>query len=206
MARAKTGILTTCPICQTPFYRQQHNIKSGTKLTCSIKCAGEARKGEGNPYWGKKHTPEIRADISAKVRANPSKGTGPKKGYKHTPEARAKMTAALIERWRLKRESMLAFCSIGLNTPHKEIVNAPRYKFNFTKKQKREWVGAVCSWCPSTNDLVLDHIIPIICSGLNIKENAQTLCQDCNRWKMKYVDRPLYFALLGHRQGSTPKP
>jgi 5-methylcytosine-specific restriction endonuclease McrA len=201
MPRAKTGVFTTCPSCQNIYYRQQHNIRNNTQLTCSIKCSAISRIGEGNHYWGKKHTPETRATISAAVRANPSVGTGPKKGYKHTPEARAKMTAALTERWRLKRQSMMEFCSSGQNQPYKDIVNEPRYRFIFTKTQKREWTEAICSWCPAVSDLVLDHIIPVICGGINIKANAQTLCQDCNRWKMKHVDRPLYHAILGHKRG-----
>ncbi len=202
MGREKTGVICKCPACDKPFYRQQHNIRSGTKLTCSVRCAGEMRKGELNSYWGKTHSPEIRARISERLRMNPPKGTGPKKGiFKHTQEAREKMSAALRERWRTRRVEMLSYSLSGENTPYDEIVNQPRHRFIFTDTQKKEWVDVECAYCGSFTDLVLDHIIPIICGGTNIRCNAQTLCQPCNRWKMKHVDRPLYRAILGSKRG-----
>lgn len=202
MSRSKTGINVNCPICNTEFYRAGHNIKHNTKKYCSIKCAGKAREGEGNPFYGKQHSQEIRDKISAKVRANPSKGTGPKKGvFKHTSEAKRKMSEAVRERWRTRRADMLSYCKRGRNEPYKQINGEPRWKFCFTRMQKRDWVGHQCAYCYSTEDLVLDHIIPVICGGKNIKENAQTLCQSCNHWKMRHVDLPLYFAILGSERG-----
>jgi 5-methylcytosine-specific restriction endonuclease McrA len=89
-----------------------------------------------------------------------------------------------------------------MNEPYNDLNPAPRYKFIFTKTQKRDWIGLECAYCFAASDLVIDHIIPVICGGNNVKSNAQTLCQDCNRWKMKYVDRPLYFAVLERERGS----
>ena len=203
MARKKLGITVNCPVCSTPFWRHRHNIQSGTKLTCSLKCSGVTRRGEGNPFFGKRHSPEILARIAAKNKANPPKTHGPKKGsFKHTPEAKAKMSAALRERWRTKRADMLAYARNGKNEPYDAINPEPRHRFIFTKTQKRDWTGKECTYCFKRSDLVLDHIIPVICGGKNIRDNAQTLCQDCNRWKMRYVDRPMYSALVGSERGS----
>lgn len=71
----------------------------------------------------------------------------------------------------------------------------PRYRRNFTALQRKEWTGKSCIWCSSEESLVLDHVVPVMCGGKNEKQNAQTLCQPCNLWKMVYVDRPMMLAL-----------
>lgn len=202
MAQHKKGSIESCTVCKQPFYRPLHNIRHNTKKWCSKACSFAARTGEGNSFYGKKHGPEVRARISAAVRANPPKGTGPKKGiFRHTPEAKHKMSEALRRRWQQKRADMLSYAKSGLNTPFDAFKTEPRWRLNFTRTQKRDWIGTECAFCFAKEDLVLDHIIPVICGGINEKSNSQTLCQNCNRWKMKYVDRPLYAALLGSERG-----
>ena len=204
MPNIKSGEDAVCPSCGSTFYRRRCEIRTNVKHYCSLKCAGVGRSGENNPFFGRKHSPEVIAKIAEKIRANPPKGTGPKKGvFKHTPEARAKMSAFQRERWRTQRADMLSWNRrVGQNARHDAINNEPRHKFIFTDVQKREWLGTCCAWCSSVDELVIDHILPVICGGMNIRENAQTLCGDCNRWKMKYVDRPLYNSLVGHNRGS----
>ena len=202
MGRKRTGIIAICPVCQKSYPRPQHNIDKGTQLTCSFACNAIRKRGEGNHFFGRKHSAKTRKQLSKHFLANPSKGTGPKKGiFKHTEEAKAKMSAALRERWRTRRADMLSYIKRGLNTPYDAINPKPRWKVCFTRAQKRDWVGTKCAWCNTTKDLVLDHIIPVICGGINERTNAQTLCLVCNRWKMRYVDRPLYFALTASDGG-----
>lgn len=202
MGRRRTGTIEICAICKKEFFRPQHNIDCNTKKHCSKACSYAARIGSGNPFFGKKHDTETRTRISAAVRKNPPKGTGPKKGiFKHTPEAKRKMSEALRLRWQNKRVDMLAYANSGQNIPCDEFKTKTRPQLNFLRTQKRDWVNAECAYCSATTDLVLDHIIPIICGGINEKSNAQTLCQPCNRWKMRHVDRPLYAALLGSKRG-----
>ncbi len=202
MPRKKLGRIVICPVCQEKYYRPQHNIKNGTQLTCSFACNAIHKRGKGNHFFGRHHTVETRKQLSEYFLANPSKGTGPKKGeFRHTEEAKAKMSAALRERWRTNRDEMLSYIRRGLNTPYDAINPKPRWKVCFTRKQKREWVDGKCVYCGSTEQLILDHILPVICGGINIRSNAQTLCAICNRWKMRYVDRPLYFAVLAAIRG-----
>jgi 5-methylcytosine-specific restriction endonuclease McrA len=202
MPNHKSGQMFNCIVCQKPFYRRRHEIAYDIKKSCSLKCSGIARSGENNPFWGKTHSPENRQKISAGVRANPSKTHGPIKGsFKHTEEAKAKMSAALRERWQKNRVDMISYSKRGQNTPRDALMNGPRHQFIFTKTQKREWLGTSCAYCTALDDLVIDHIIPVICGGHNERSNAQTLCQTCNRWKMRYVDLPLYTAILGSERG-----
>ena len=115
-------------------------------------------------------------------------------GYKHTAEAREKMSAALRERWANNRDKMLESLAHLRNDKAREL---QRYRRNFTPMQRREWKETRCVWCGTSQKLTLDHIIPVMCGGLNERRNAQTLCQPCNIWKMHNVDRLLFLSGLG---------
>lgn len=186
-------------ICGEPFYRRASYIARGIHKTCGkSECKSESMSGANNPFWGKTHDPEALEKMfkARSARVGPRKRTGPPKGYRHTPEAKAAMTAALKERWAKNRDDMLARFAREPK-PREEM----RYRRIFTPFQKREWQGDKCAWCSATDELVLDHVIPIMCGGENERANAQTLCQPCNMWKMVHVDRPLFLAGLGKQRG-----
>ncbi len=50
--------------------------------------------------------------------------------------------------------------------------------------------GHQCSYCGSTDNLTIDHIIPVAHGGLSIIENLRTLCGHCNTSKGS-GDRPV---------------
>jgi 5-methylcytosine-specific restriction endonuclease McrA len=58
----------------------------------------------------------------------------------------------------------------------------------FTKKQRKELLKDECEWCGSRDNLQLDHITAIINGGTNIRDNAQTLCRECNNLKRDIID------------------
>ncbi len=100
------------------------------------------------------------------------------------------------ERWRLHRDEMIK----SLTKPKtREMM---RYRREFTPYQKKTWKDSECKWCGVTDQLELDHVIPIVGGGINIKENAQTLCRKCNLWKMVYMDRPYQIAYLAIKAAS----
>jgi len=222
MAKARQGQTFTCQFCGTLFYRRPSHILRGIVKTCGApSCKSKAVMGENNPYWGKEHSPEIRdliaktkrartqhlekmeakkADI-AKRKAEGTFRSGPPKGYQHTPEARAAMTASLKERWASRREEMLAKLPRG--DKHQWHNPDKRHRSRFTRLQCKEWKGETCSWCGSSDELVLDHVIPVSAGGTNDRYNAQTLCQPCNLFKAHFVDKPYYLARLGSQGGRT---
>lgn len=55
------------------------------------------------------------------------------------------------------------------------------------KRRRRETVlardGHMCVRCGATNDLTLDHIVPVVRGGSHGIANLQTLCASCNEWK-----------------------
>ncbi len=190
----RTGATLRCVICKDWFYRKRSYIERGISNTCGkSECKSKFFSGSNNPAWGRIPTAENRQAVSQSNKRR----TGPPRGYKHTAEARAKITAALRERWRVNRDKMIA----ALTKPPKPRAEM-RYRKDFTPYQRKTWKDTKCLWCDSADCLVLDHVIPIVAGGLNIRGNAQTLCQTCNLWKMVYVDRPYHFALLASKAAS----
>ncbi len=187
----RNGAVFVCPICGDSFYRRRSFIERGITKTCGkTDCKSQYFSGPNNPAWGRLPTEANRQA----VRDSNRRRTGPPKGYRHTPEARAKISEALRRRWRENRDAMIT----AITKPPKPREQM-RYRRDFTPVQRRTWKGTACLWCHATEQLVLDHIIPIVAGGMNIRGNAQTLCQPCNLWKMVYVDRPYHFATLASK-------
>lgn len=200
MPNIKTGREVPCFICGKLRYRTAAYLaRDHKKITCgNWECKSKAMQGENNPFWGKIHDEQTRLRIREGRRARPPRGTGPPKGFRHTSEAREKIRLAMIQRWTVNRDLMLAnLAHLRRQKPLEEL----RYRRNFSEAQRREWLANECYWCKGTHTLVLDHIIPVSCGGLNERRNAQTLCRSCNLWKMAYVDRPLFLAGLGSKEG-----
>lgn len=197
--KVKTGTYLPCPICQAQVYYEPLQIKRGIKKTCGKPdCRSAAVSGSNNPFWGKQHTPET----VAKIKSHPPHNRGgPPKDWTHTTEARKRISEATRERWRTNRDKMIAQLPRGEDHPYRKGGLRKREGLYFTPWQRRNWVGTECFYCLETSDLVLDHIIPVMAGGKNLKHNSQTLCRKCNLWKMRYVDLPYYQATLGTSGG-----
>lgn len=204
MPAIKTGQIIQCAICGTSVYKTRSYIARGARMTCGTpECKSANVTGSNNPFWGKNHDADTRQRMSAHNQEHPRKGTGPKKGiFKQSTEAKAKMSAALKERWITNREAMISALPRGDIHPMKGLHPEPRHRIRFSNLHKKEWISDACFWCASVEDLVLDHVLPVMCGGTNVQSNAQTLCQKCNLWKMVYVDRPLMLA-LGSKGGRS---
>lgn len=69
------------------------------------------------------------------------------------------------------------------------VANVERQRAcSFTSRQHiRDWVfekyGKLCLACGTNKNIALDHVIPIIKEGKNVKENLQPLCKPCNSRK-----------------------
>ncbi len=92
------GEVSACAHCGIPMIGYKHNRKNGAGKKvrfCSVKCAGAARRGELNPFYGRRHTAETRAHLSA-VWDKEKHALLP-----HVPtlEERAAIAAAARRRW-----------------------------------------------------------------------------------------------------------
>lgn len=61
----------------------------------------------------------------------------------------------------------------------------------FNASQIRNWLSTSCAKCGGSDRLQLDHIICMAAGGKSERENAQTLCMPCHRWKKVHEDKPL---------------
>lgn len=197
----KKGSYFTCIICGKEFYRSPSQIKNGSTKTCSRKCLGISFKGENNPFWGKTHKLDTKEKIS-NCRKGKCLGNSNALGYKHTEEARKRISIRSKEMWNTDREKILQALPRGKNHRFYKEPELRRYRKQFTIAQRRDWIDDVCAYCGTTENLELDHIIPIFDGGINIRENAQTLCRGCNLFKVQYVDLPRYYSNLATSNGA----
>lgn len=49
--------------------------------------------------------------------------------------------------------------------------------------------GYRCKHCGTSDDLTVDHIIPVAAGGLSFDKNLQTLCRSCNSKKGCRIDQ-----------------
>jgi 5-methylcytosine-specific restriction endonuclease McrA len=184
-------IFARCANCDTPIYTKPSKGHLGGPRHCrKPECLSARMKGDSNPFWGKAHTSETKAKIASVKTGKPSGAKGITKRPLTLQEKKLRSEAMKLE-WAKNRDRRLECLTRGddhhWKKPHEEI----RHRLRFTEFQRREWTAKSCMWCDSTENLILDHIMPIAAGGKCVQENAQTLCQPCNLWKMWYVDRPL---------------
>lgn len=193
----RNGQTFICQVCAAEFYRKASLIRRGITKTCGKReCISAYMQKENNPFWGKSHSPEVRAALAEAKTARPPRHTAMVR-HQQSSEGRAQTSERMRRRWAENRDAMLAL----FQAPPKPR-EAQRYRKNFTPWQRKNWKAGECAWCASQSDLVLDHIIPVLDGGVNLRENAQTLCQPCNIWKAVKIDRPSYLARLAIQGGS----
>jgi hypothetical protein len=204
MARAKPQPRQTfyCEVCGKGFLRNQAQIKKSTPRWCSRDCQSKGMSGKNNPFWNKSHSEKTRKKISDS-RKGKQIGNQHAKGYAHSEEAKKKISEASKEMWKKNRDKMIASLPRGEDHIFHKPPEERRYRKEFTPYQRREWKDDHCAYCGTTKNLVLDHIIPVFDGGTNIKENAQTLCQGCNIWKVYLIDLPRRNAKLAIDGGQS---
>lgn len=184
-------IYAHCVHCSEPIYKRSTSVPIGRPRHCGkTECKSAFYKGKNNPFWGRSHSSETKDKIASAKIGKPSGAKGIKK-RPLTLEEKKKRSEAMKLDWVKNRDKRLAALVRGddhhWKKPHERI----RHRLRFTAYQRRAWADDACLWCGDTENLVLDHIMPIAAGGTCIRENAQTLCQPCNLWKMWNVDRPL---------------
>ncbi len=187
-----------CLVCETWFHRSPAQMNRGLNKTCSKECQSKYFSGEGNPFWGKTHSQEAKNTVS-QSRKGKCIGNTNATGYKHTEEAKKKISDASKVLWTEHRDKMIASLPRGEQCRFHKPPEERRYRKQFSPRQRREWTSNACAYCGITDDLVLDHIIPIFDGGTNEIFNAQTLCRRCNLWKLHFIDLPRYQAALAYK-------
>ena len=185
LAKRRRGVTRNCEICQTEMYLTPHASKR--RRFCTEPCRKEAFK----------------RGMIAENKAGPK----PERRNGETVECKFCGTAvyrrpSLIKRnidktcGDLKCISAYSRSLWGLEPRPDDVVVLPKPKrkqraTNFTNGQRALWIDSKCARCGTTENLSLDHIVPVCAGGESTRENAQTLCQPCNNWKATHIDRPL---------------
>lgn len=184
-AKKRRGVHLKCEVCDGDFYRPQSMVAAGKCRFCSEGCRQTAfqRKliDRTGPRPERLQGAEIACVICGKARYR--KRSMIDRNIDKTCGEPVCVGAYSRSLW-------------GLPPRDPETARKPRHqrkqrRTNFTAKQRREWLGDRCARCGVTENLTLDHVIPVCAGGQSVEGNAQTLCGPCNNWKMKHVDRPL---------------
>lgn len=192
--RPRTGRYKTCEICGTKFWCRP---SSERLKCCSEACRQESIRTRGHENRGTPRPARLRGrEITCRFCGD-------------IVYRKASMISRNIAITCGKQKCVSAYgrslWGLGPRTPELIGVRGPRKRaHNFTAKQRIEWLEGHCARCGTTENLALDHIVPVCAGGKSDRANAQTLCQPCNNWKAKHVDRPLarQQALSGgHREG-----
>lgn len=204
MPPKRQGQYFQCPVCNKTFYRSPSQVLNGATRTCSKACLGVLFSGEGNPYWGQTHSMAIRQKL---VESHKGKGLGNQhaKGTTYTDEQRKARSERSKRQWKEQRQKMMDSLPKGEAHYYRKSPIERRYRNHFTKRDKREWKESECRFCKSTENLTLDHIIPIFMGGTRCRENAQTLCMMCNKWKHIFIEVPMW-RVLKDNQAASFKP
>jgi HNH endonuclease len=185
-AKKRRGETLTCEVCNSLFYRPQSMIAEGKSRFCSEPCRLRAH--------------ELRMIDRTHPRPQNMRGNGI--NCFHCGKLVYRKKSELIRNVGKTCGDTICVSAYGRSlwglAPHDpESFRLPRArrryrgKSNFSSMQRATWIDDKCAWCSTTDNLTLDHIIPVCCGGKATRENAQTLCGSCNNWKAKYVDRPL---------------
>ena len=94
-------------------------------------------------------------------------------------------------RWQIKK-GYTKVCSSGCMAIWRRGKRPGTRDAMFTIWQKRAWIDDACAHCGAADDLQLDHIFPRFAGGKPTRENAQTLCRQCNLKKYWEEDLPKY--------------
>lgn len=184
ICKPRRGKNLKCEICATAFYRPQSMIASGRARFCSEPCRITALKAKlidnNRLFPERKNGAHITCVICSEMVYR--KKSFIDRNINKTCGKRFCISAYSRSLWNLEPRD-------------KDLVARPKSQrkyrvHNFTAKQRAEWIDTVCKFCGTALNLALDHILAVSRGGKNTADNAQTLCQPCNNWKAKTIDRP----------------
>ena len=184
-AKKKRGDTFSCEVCGTAFYRKASMIKKGKHRFCSEPC--RLRAHELRLVDRTQPRPQnLRGEMITCLICGKSvyrKKSMIIRNVKKTCGDPVCMSAYGRSLWGLAPRDREKFL---LPKPKRKVRAT-----NFSSMQRSRWIGTECARCGTTENLTLDHIVPVCYGGKSVKSNAQTLCGSCNNWKAMNVDRLL---------------
>lgn len=222
MPKALPKIITICEVCNTPFgrtpaFHRSAESKGGKVRFCSMVCFGKAKTSGLVKVVNKAGKTAFTCEMCKQPfyrwpsDCKWSKISGKtirfcsRKCHGAARTARIiKMPVGTNEINRKRSDGNRAAWGLP---PHESntmsLSKKQRAAFvrgiGFNASQLRAWLDTSCKRCGATESLELDHIVCMAAGGKSVRNNAQTLCRKCNRWKVKYIDKPLVRQLFQSR-------
>lgn len=192
--KKRRGKEVTCSVCGTKVYRSPKRIREGRVYLCSEPCRIKAHEAglidRSGPRPNMKRGDVVDCRICGK----------PTYRKKSMIDRRIHMTCGDPKCVSAYGRSLWGLPPL---TPEqaKYKKGPARRATNFTAAQRIQFLGSECARCGSTENLCLDHVVPVSAGGQSTFENSQTLCQPCNNWKAKHIDRPMALAYKQAQSG-----
>ena len=141
----------------------------GLQSQCKVCCAAYSRQ------YRNTHGREITAQREVYYEANREKELARRKRYY---EAHREEGTACMKRWREVNPEKHA-----AQTQRRRARKAGATVEPFDERLVWERDGRECAYCGSTENLTLDHIVPLAKGGAHSPDNLCVLCKSCNSSK-----------------------
>lgn len=175
--KKRKGEEITCIVCGKKVYKRPYDLKRGGGKVCSPKCNAIARS-KGLIKWKPPHPPKTGEEIACVICGKKvyRKRSYIDRGINKTCGSKACLSA-------------YGRLQLGLDPLKPENIGKERHQVDKTTvwlpSQKKAWLDTKCAICGSTENLQLDHIVPVFLGGKTERDNAQTLCAICHMKKSK---------------------
>jgi len=199
-----------CVVCGKEF-TAKHPWKKGNSYNypkyCSVRCRGKAErkkyKGKYSKRYRERHREKIRQYNQEYYQKH--KEEIKKKRQKYWRERYLKMREKIIQRMReyternrekvreINRKAQARYRKTEKGRWSKRVYEYRKRNPKIGKIDKKQWeeklkrLGGKCQMCGSTEDITIDHIIPLSKGGTNHIDNLQPLCRRCNSRKQNKI-------------------
>ena len=192
--RPKRGATISCAVCSASVYREPGRLQEGRVYLCSEQCRLVAHEKK----------------LIDRAAPRPNRKRGEEINCRHCGVAVYRKKSMIDRRIAMTCGEPVCISAYArslwglppLTEKQASYKKGPaRRATNFTATQRVAWLDNSCVRCGATENLSLDHIIPVAAGGASIKENAQTLCQPCNIKKSVREDRQMAKAFRQSQSG-----
>jgi 5-methylcytosine-specific restriction endonuclease McrA len=169
--------MKTCKDCQVekPLsdYHKNKNTKDGVTIVCKPCATERSRKWQSanrdrvNEVGRKNYAKNLE-----RSRANRRKRV--RRWYARNPE----VARAATKRWNLEHPE-----AKRISEAKRRVIKLGNGVFTILPKELNKLLSSKCNNCGTSEEITLDHIIPISRGGRHSIGNLQPLCQSCNSSK-----------------------
>ncbi len=169
-------------LCSKHYYADYYQKNREKKLAAATKRYEENREELAAKSLARHHADPAKAKAKAKSYRERNRAHVARKNlesYWNNREARLAYTTEYKKMW---RRTVSGQASVAAQNTRRRARLSDATGEKVTARDLRELREAqpCCQKCGSTEELTVDHIVPLACRGLHELRNLQTLCGACN--------------------------